>query len=95
MLWAKEQSGRRVGGYWFISHDLTGNHQYMFPLDLTHYIDITGKDGTPRGTIAIYQGTTKLLLHQEAEDADRNEVWEVSSLSFFSKVMKRDEQGGR
>ncbi len=95
-----------LGGYWFVSHDLpdkivefyekaTGNRQYMGALDPTHYIDITGRDGVRTGCIAIYQGTTSLLPHEEQEDADPNEVWLVSTVGFFKKGPRHEEQGGR
>jgi hypothetical protein len=95
-----------TGGYWFVSHDLpdklvafyeklTGNRAYMGALDPTKYIDITGRDGKRTGCIAIYQGTTSLLVHEEPEDADPNEVWLVSTVGFYSKGPRQEEQGGR
>jgi hypothetical protein len=93
-----------VGGYWFLSKDLpdkliayyekaTGNKQYMMPLDLTHYIDITDKNKKVVGRIAIYQGTTKLLMHQEADDAKKEDVWLVSTLGFYKATSSMKDSG--
>jgi hypothetical protein len=83
-----------LAGYWFLSKDMPdkviayyekvlGGSSSSGDVVPQAQLEITDANHVITGHIAIYQGTTALNFGQEPEDADANDVLNVTTLGFL------------